>query len=80
MSNEIRIKDLNGFLRTAAEQVNVGKDKKLTTDAEISAFMAPFALKISASTRLSFNTANTPYFNVLPVMPSYSLIASLFIA
>ena len=39
MGNEIRIKDLNGFLKTAAEQVNVGKDKKLTTDAEISAFM-----------------------------------------
>lgn len=40
MGNEIRIKDLNGFLRTAAEQVNVGKDKKLTTEAEISAFIA----------------------------------------
>lgn len=39
MGNEIRIKDLNGFLRTAAEQANEGKDKKLTTEKEISAFM-----------------------------------------
>lgn len=39
MGNEIRIKDLNGFLKVAAEQVNEGKDKKLTTEKEISAFM-----------------------------------------
>ena len=36
---EIKINKLTGFLRVAAENANEGKDKKLTTDSEISAFI-----------------------------------------
>lgn len=32
MGNEIKINQLNGFLKTAAEQANVNKDRKLTGD------------------------------------------------
>lgn len=36
---EIKINKLTGFLKSAAETANEGKDKKLTTDSEISAFI-----------------------------------------